>query len=277
MLTKAIKIQAAAILTATSIFGLNTYVAPVVQEKIDFFMLTTAVEIKGVVGIGNHTGVGSGIEIEPGLIITAAHVVSGAKDLNIFDQVDGKIIKRNLKVKVAIFAPINDFAVLAHPLSDPKEVAVKVLAYLATNSAIAAEGDKIIAVGFAKGHYEVKTEQVATGETETVQTDLPNPIHTATSVGFSYPGMSGGPVFNEEGKLVGLVSLGSDKTLRDLVNNMDGLHGAQLRESLKWDSGRVDLLAMKKDLQTILAGGTIEVPVRRSIFDILDGLTGGSK
>jgi serine protease Do len=139
------------------------------------------------------SGSGSGFIISPdGLILTNAHVVQNAKDVTV--KLNDR---REFGAKVLGTDPLTDIAVLkidakelpTVQLGDPKALRV---------------GDPVLAIGAPFGFEQTATQGIVSAKGRSLPGDAVVPfIQTDAAVN---PGNSGGPLFDDAGKVVGINS-----------------------------------------------------------------------
>jgi S1-C subfamily serine protease len=145
---------------------------------------------------------------EDGLIATNHHVIEGAHDAFVmFDMgADGNRVKRRVE-RVAAFNPDWDVALLKINLGN--------LPALTLATGIPPIGCKVYAIGSPVG----LTNSVSEGLVSGVRTANPLQIKTTmiqTTASIS-PGSSGGPLLSDDGKVVGILTIGSrSKELQNL-------------------------------------------------------------
>lgn len=156
-----------------------------------------------------QTGVGSGLIVRPGYILTNHHVVRGADRLRITfasGQSLGVPLDRN------VFAdPVTDLAVLRLPADLPCSLAEEVNreAEFADSDRDVHRGDLVLALGSPLGLKQTVTHGIISAKgrlldritlVELLQTDAP-----------INPGNSGGPLFDQYGRVAGInVAIASD-------------------------------------------------------------------
>jgi len=154
---------------------------------------------------GRPAGAGSGLvlDAEQGLVMTNAHVVSGASTFTV--GLRGEV----RPAEVVGMAPCDDLAVLkvgsnaglrTLPLGDQSKLEL---------------GDTVVAVGYPRGAAENAALTSTTGVVSVVRSDFaepaldipryPNVVQTDAAIN---PGNSGGPLLGLDGRLVGVNSAG---------------------------------------------------------------------
>ncbi len=172
-------------------------------ERVDPAVVVIITEVKDVVNVGSATkivsseGLGSGFLISDKQIITAAHVVQFAEKLNVkFD--DGEIIP----AKVISSFNTADLALLE--LIWPRKNAVTVKLGDSDKAKI---GSKVFVVGAPYGLSHSLSSDYVSGIIKDEQTKNPFTIsefiQTDTAIN---TGNSGGPMFNMQGEVIGIVS-----------------------------------------------------------------------
>jgi len=139
-----------------------------------------------------RTSLGSGVIIsQDGYILTNNHVVENADEINVrladYEEYQAKIIGRDPKTDLALIKiePKHDLPFAEFGDSDTLRV-----------------GDWVIAIGNPFGFEQTVTAGIVSGKGRTIGDGVyQNFIQTDASIN---PGNSGGPLFNMEGKLMGI-------------------------------------------------------------------------
>lgn len=134
------------------------------------------------VKVSNNLGHGSGVKIKQG-ILTAEHVVEDNFEVFVTDhkkiKLPGYVIKKNKEIDLALVAPLYKNEQYINIAEDTPEL-----------------GDRLFSIGCGAGRFLVAKVGCVS--------DFDSP-YIITSYPF-FPGDSGGPVINEDGELVGIVS-----------------------------------------------------------------------
>ncbi|WP_186375590.1 serine protease [Paenibacillus xylanexedens] len=150
---------------------------------------------------GTLKTVGSGFLIGNGQALTAAHVVKDAVSYEAVFE-DGSV----QKLRVLGADEDTDVALLS-----VKDTAKRPVLALSDDKPSARHGERSFAIGYPLKDGKIITEGIVNAPTAEVN----DVIRLLTSAQVS-PGMSGGPLLNEEGRVIGLIS-GSFRT-------MNGIH-----------------------------------------------------
>ncbi len=139
----------------------------------------------------NYTGTGFALTND-GYAITNLHVIAGGTKVFLFTK-DGKTYKCNVVLK----DEVNDIAVLK-VVNDSVTFSANALPYRLTNSAQLAE--KVFSLGYPKDEVVYNEGYVSSmngkdGDSTKYQLELP-----------SNPGVSGAPVMNEAGNIIGIIN-----------------------------------------------------------------------
>ncbi len=158
---------------------------------------------EGVVLIKNPSALGSGFIIsEDGWIVTNAHVVQGETEVTVtvFKKVECQIERKVYeKVKIVSINPVVDLALLqidAAELGDTKLTKV----YLGEIDAVK-QGQTVFAIGAPQG----LERSVSEGIVSTTNRENNGMVYIQTTAQVN-PGNSGGPLFNKNGEVVGVVA-----------------------------------------------------------------------
>lgn len=167
-----------------------------VREAVDTFG-------EGVVLIKNPSSLGSGFIVsEDGWIVTNAHVVQGETEVTVTvykksgAQIEKKVYER---VKIMAINPQVDLALLridAEELGDAKLTKV----YLGDIDSVR-QGQAVFAVGAPEG----LERSVSEGIVSTTNREREGLVYIQTTAQVN-PGNSGGPLFNKNGEVVGVVA-----------------------------------------------------------------------
>lgn len=147
------------------------------------------------------TGTGWAVAGHPGLLLTNAHVVSAGNEVSVtgtFGVVSARIVG---------ISPCEDLALLQAPL--PKEVTGLEFGHQAD----LAQGEQVVALGFP-GDASASSELVSTVGTVSVvrqafdspSLDVPPFSNVVQFTAAVNPGNSGGPLLDDHGRVVGIVS-----------------------------------------------------------------------
>lgn len=145
---------------------------------------------------------GSGFVAAPGVVLTNAHVVTGASEVDIVTS-DG----RTTRVTVTRYDPARDLALLALPDAD--------IAPLPLAEQPAAVGDILVSAGHPHGDADLHLAPARVDAYGFVEIDLP-PAGPASRLVYRLssadlaPGSSGGPIVNGRGEVVAVDFAGDD-------------------------------------------------------------------
>jgi len=150
----------------------------------------------GTVYIAQGNSHGSGIYLGLGRVLTAAHVVTngGAVEVSFADAFVGRaqILAIDSDYDLALLSVTGMDRTAAQPLD-------------LGNSATLRQGDEIVAIGYPIDLPLTVKVGVVSGLKRDAGTDL---VQTDASVN---PGMSGGPLLNEKGEVIGVIDYGSQR------------------------------------------------------------------
>jgi S1-C subfamily serine protease len=156
-----------------------------------------------------ETGVGSGIVVRPGVILTNHHVVDGAERLRV-TFASGQVIG---VPRAAIAADdITDLAIIKLPANLPaglKEEADSTAVFADSDRDVQV-GDWALAIGSPLGLRQTVTQGVISAKGRLLEPsfDLVELLQTDAAIN---PGNSGGPLFDQMGRVVGInVAIASD-------------------------------------------------------------------
>lgn len=149
--------------------------------------------------LGQSTGLGSGFFIGENLIITNTHVVDNSNRLSVKGHeseilFDATVIAKNYTVDIALikinkwaaFTAANDFEVLEFASSRDQRI-----------------GDTVWSIGHPWGLYWTVSQGIVSSPERKIDDGMMYYIQTDAA---THQGNSGGPLLNENGKVVGIVS-----------------------------------------------------------------------
>jgi serine protease Do len=163
---------------------------------------------QGVVIVSNPQGLGAGFVIDAaGLLVTNYHVVRGEKyqDVTVFlKKPDGKTEKTVFhRVEVLAFSPLLDCALLRIAAKDLEGVKLPALA-LAEPSSVKT-GTRVFAIGNPGVGAQILDHTVSQGILSSSSRNFNDILYLQTTAAVN-PGNSGGPLLNDDGEVVGLVT-----------------------------------------------------------------------
>ncbi len=172
---------------------------------------------------------GTGWVAGPGLVVTNAHVVAGARRVFLAGgpRVDG------VEATVTAFDPLNDIAVLvlesgSQVLPAPIPIEARVL-----------HGEPAAVIGFPLGGEQTaipaRIDRVAEFEIEPLDGSAPQPARVLAFRAGVQPGNSGGPVVSEDGRAFGIVVA---KALGQRIDAAYGVASAELLVAISEGSRR---------------------------------------
>jgi S1-C subfamily serine protease len=187
--------------TASTVVSSTTSRAPSTTVAPPTFAQLFASDSSGVIRIETTfcggAGVGSGFLIAPDLIVTAAHVVSGAASITLrtpTSNTTGQVVGIDESADVALVKAQSTFAGHAFALADQP----------------ASVGTPVAAIGFPEGLPITFTEGTISALDRTVPIDGIERSHLVQTDTAINPGNSGGPLLTTDGDVVGIVDAGSD-------------------------------------------------------------------
>ena len=163
---------------------------------------------KGVVIVSTPSGFGAGFVIDgQGRILTNQHVVLDEKyvDVTLVQRKAGQIKRDKIKsVEILALSPLMDIALLQLPEEERKKVDLAPLPLAAEGSL--AEGDTVYAIGNPGMGREILDFTLSEGIVSALTRNFSEVLYIQTTAAVN-PGNSGGPLINDFGEVVGLVSL----------------------------------------------------------------------
>lgn len=173
--------------------------------------------VTGTVLVVTESGLGSGVRVAKGLIVTNFHVVRGNEDAAILfwkpdltdiPAVDAVNVKEWVYAIVLDGDPIRDLALLG---VDPKEVPQQARIIKSARLSDISIGQDVFAIGHPEGLFWSYTEGVVSQIRPNYVWKSKYSNHKATIIQTQTPisfGSSGGPLFDQRGRLVGLNTAG---------------------------------------------------------------------
>lgn len=181
---------------------------PILAFALTALLLTPATPVShamdGVVRVAAPAGTGSGFPVSEDEIMTAAHVIGGARSVEVrIDgrRIDGEVVRVDSERDIAL--------VRISGAGEP-------LGGITLAGELPAPGQAIYAIGYPLGDAQAS---VSRGIVSAVR-DETNGTHLQTDAAVN-PGVSGGPVVSEEGEVLGMV-----------VSKLDGAEGIGLAISV---------------------------------------------
>lgn len=162
-----------------------------------FYNINTIKLIQCVDSDGDHFS-GTGFVIGKNRVATAAHVIYGATSC-VVDHKPMSFVTADTEM---------DFAVVAVDLGDNPPVA-------AFSCEGYTPGEVYFSIGWSRGQDEAVTKLVATGETAEMHATGEYPYKTADLQilkGLMFAGMSGGPIIDMNGRVVGVNNTSDERT-----------------------------------------------------------------
>lgn len=168
-------------------------------------ILPSLVEVRGRTSSAIVTGTGFIVDSKRGYILTATHVVANTYDDSLTVTFRNSVTKRARRVA---HVEATDIALLqTEPTAFPElqypTGLDAIVPVMASQGAIPYDLRELVAVGFVDSAYST-----AIGRARNITVDNAGEI-IIQATGSAVPGMSGGPVVNRCGELIGVLSLGS--------------------------------------------------------------------
>lgn len=149
----------------------------------------------------NFSGMGSGVLIKPGYLMTNHHVVQGADRLRIIFA-SGRVI--GVDGSAVVTDPITDLAIIKLPtdVSEPLKEDMKQTVVFADTDKDVAVGDWALAIGSPLGLRQTVTVGIISAKDRLIdKLDMVELLQTDAAIN---PGNSGGPLFDQLGRVVGI-------------------------------------------------------------------------
>jgi S1-C subfamily serine protease len=148
-----------------------------------------------------QTGVGSGLIVKPGFVLTNNHVVKGAQRLRV-TFASGRSVRLDMSRVAA--DPLTDLAVLRLPENPPENLRrdYEHSAVFADSDKDVERGDLVVAVGSPLGLERTVTHGIISAKGRLLSRhEMVELLQTDTPIN---PGNSGGPLFDLHGRVVGI-------------------------------------------------------------------------
>jgi serine protease Do len=163
---------------------------------------------KGVVIVSTPSGFGSGFVIDRrGRVVTNQHVVLDEKyvDVTLIRREGGEIQRDKIKsVELLALSPLLDIALLQLPEAELERLNLEPLPLGAPDSLT--EGETVFAIGNPGMGREILDFTLSQGIASSVDRNFSDVLFVQTTAAVN-PGNSGGPLVNDYGEVIGLVSL----------------------------------------------------------------------
>lgn len=194
--------------------------------------------VRLVAKLGDETQHGSGtvIDAERGLILSNAHVVTGASAITAW------IGQEKMSARVEAAAPCEDLAVLA---LDPKPDDLTALKFGSVEKL--REGERVTALGFPRITRQqakltaTEGNLAAKGVSDTIDDSTPKYSSLLQHQATLNPGNSGGPLLNSAGELVGINTLGAAGEVQDTSFAISGDHIQDVLPDIKAGKNKANL------------------------------------
>ena len=169
-----------------------------VFKRVSASVVVVLAESKSPASAGSASGgLGSGVLISQGRILTAAHVVEAADRLSV-RFADGAVVA----ARVVASDPMGDLALLEVMQLPPGAVAARL-----GDSDKVEVADQVFVVGAPYGISEtLSVGYVSARRTSRAEPGGPAPVELFQTDATISPGNSGGPMFNMQGEVIGIVS-----------------------------------------------------------------------
>jgi serine protease Do len=155
-----------------------------------------------------EVGVGSGILVKPGLVLTNNHVVHGAQRLRVtfasgnWVAVNVDSRQSDYNPKTLATDPLTDLAVIRLPAGKLHKNDMNYTATFADSDKDVQVGDWALAVGSPLGLEQTVTHGIISAKGRLLSSlDMVEVLQTDAAIN---PGNSGGPLFNQYGQVVGI-------------------------------------------------------------------------
>jgi serine protease Do len=169
-----------------------------VFKRVSASVVVVLAESKSSASAGGASGgIGSGVLISQGRILTAAHVVEAADRLSV-RFADGAVVA----ARVVASDPIADLALL-----EVMQLPASAVAARLGDSDKVEVADQVFVVGAPYGISEtLSVGYVSARRTSRAEPGGPAPVELFQTDAMISPGNSGGPMFNMQGEVIGIVS-----------------------------------------------------------------------
>lgn len=176
-------------------------------------------------------GSGSGVYVEPGLILTNCHILVGGRTFSLGrgeEKTTADLVRINIDADLCVLRPTRNNFMNAAPIPISEETI--------------SIGKRVYAVGNPRGLLKTLSEGIISGAREWDITGLgvwPKAKIIQTTASIS-PGSSGGGLYNENGELIGITtfSVGSEGNLNFAISarEIDSTISEDKYADIHWDS-----------------------------------------
>lgn len=168
---------------------------------------------RGVVMVSNSRGLGSGFVLDlEGRVVTNHHVIGGERyqTVNIYVPTsDGKWERRRVEnAEVEAFSSLLDIAIVKMDLEKVKREGIELVPLPMAPAESLRAGDPVFLIGNPGMGGMVLDQSISEGIVSSLARNFNDVLYVQTTAAAN-PGNSGGPMLNERGEVVGLLTSGA--------------------------------------------------------------------